>query len=279
MSKPNGKGQHAGESVAAIVIRNIQVGGGAQQTVEDAGGTVEWPKRTKGRSGQIVTFPGGTVWASLGEEEEARYRLADELDRRWLRLPDGTLLLVYNRLGTVYLVVPTLIDSSSLNGEIEFFRHRWFEYQQAVQQGRSGQGRDPLPVMHRQLLQSASRIAGLLPYDRQLRLAERGVSGTPEGTIEHATWQTVRDTYAHSPAHGDPLAALGSRLQDLLAGDAFAGDPSRCPFVPGECAPRVSRQHRAPAVRGTHADGAGGGLVARRLAHCLGGRRREAALL
>jgi len=228
MSKPNSNGLHAGESAAAIVLRNIQVGGGAQQTVEESGGTIEWPKRMKARSGQIVTFPVGTVWASLGEEEEARYRLADALDRRWLRLPDGALFLVYNRMGTVYLVVPSLIDSSSLDGEIEFFRHRWFEYQQAVQHGRSAQGRDPLPVMHQQLLQSAARIAALVPYDRQLRLAERGVSGTPDGTLEQSIWQAVRDTYAHFPTHGDPLAALGSRLQDLFAREQRAGDQSRC---------------------------------------------------
>jgi len=231
MSKPNGGAQHEGESGTVIVIRNIQVGGGAQQAVERAGGTVAWPRRAKGRAGQIVTFPQATVWVSLGDEEEARVRLADALDRQWIRLPDHTLLLVYNRLGTRYLVVPTLIDSYALDAEIEFFRHRWFDYQHAVQQGRSGQGRDPLPVMHRQLLQSASRIAALVPYDRQLRLAERGISGTPEATIEHATWQTIRDTYARFPAQEDPLATLLNLLENLSSIPALAQDPSRSRLV------------------------------------------------
>jgi len=203
------------------------VGGAAQQAVVDAGGRVEWATRPKGQAKQSVTFPAGSVWAHLSEEDEARYRLTDELDRRWLRLLDGRLLLVYNRWGTVYLVVPTLINSASLESEIEFFCHRWYDYQQAVQQGGRTQERDPQPVMHRQLLLSAARIAALLPYDRQLRLAERGVAGTPEGTIEHTTWRIVRDTYAHFPAHEDPRAALDRRLRDLCVGAEKAFDTPR----------------------------------------------------
>jgi hypothetical protein len=231
MRKAKDGGKRAGEPVAAIVLRNIQVGGGAMQALESAGGSVAWPARAKGRAGMSVTLPQGTAWVSLGDEEEARYRLADELDRQWMRLPDHTLLLAYTRLGTRYLVLPTPVASYSLDAEVEFFRHRWFDYQQAVQQGGSGSGRDPLPVMHRQLLQSASRIAALLPYDRQLRLAERGIAGTPEGTLERATWQAVRDTYARFPASGDPLAALLSLRENPEAAPALAQDPSRSRLV------------------------------------------------
>jgi WD40 repeat protein len=235
MKKANRRKEPAGESVTCIVLRDIQVGGGAQQAVERAGGTVAWKRQRRSQWGQAVTCPPGTVWAALDEEQETRYRLTDATSRRWLRLPDGALLLAYNRLGTAYLVEPSLIDRASLDGEIEFFQHRWFEYQQAVERGRSAQGRDPLPVMHRQLQLSASRIAALLPYDRQLRLAERGLSGTPGGTFEHAAWQAVRDTYARYPAHEKPLLALGSRLQEIVPLYAsLAGPDSTSVFL--ECA-------------------------------------------
>lgn len=228
----NPKGAQAG-----LAERRVQLGGTAQVAIERVGGSVEWRKPRKGQAGQSVMFPPETLLVTLSAEEEARYRLPDEMDRQWIRLPDGTLLLRYSRLGSVFLTVPGLIDDYSLESEIEFFQHRWFEYQQAVRRGRSKPGSDPLTVMHRQLLQSVRRAAALLPYDRQLRVAERGVAGTLEGTVERAVWRVVRAAYARSTGQEDPLASLRSLPQDLSAEPALAQDWPRARLLL-ECAVR-----------------------------------------